>query len=155
MSRRIKLFEEFNLRNIFKSKKQRQAEEMFGTKDLSLPEPVQEEPIIDEPLNIMIDSEYYELSQFNQEKYGVYVVDGNKTFYIGDIRKFSTGGYISYLRIENYVEKAPHTKLVKPNEEQSKVIDEELNKNYLSRNLMDDTITYIEYIKQNILNEKI
>ena len=153
MSRRIKLFEEFNLKNIFKSKKQKQAEEMFGTKDLSLPEPVQEPQ--DEPLNIMIDSEYYELSQFGQEKYGVYVVDGDKTFYIGDIRKYSTGGYASYLRIENYIEKTPYSTLVKPDEEQGQIIDEELNKNYLSRNLMDDTISYIEYIKQNILNEKI
>lgn len=152
MSRKIKLFEEFNLKNIFKSKKQKHAEEMFGTKDFSLPKPDKNVKV---PLNIMIDSEYYELSQFKQEKYGVYVVDGDKTIYIGDIRRYSTGGYASYLRIENYIEKTPYSKLVKPNEEQSKIIDEELNKNYISKNLMDDTISYIEYIKQHILNEKI
>ncbi len=100
----------------------------------------------------MIDCEPYDKSQFGQHKYGVYIENNNKRYYIGDIREFTkTKGptpYMSYLNVEKYVEKEPTGTLCSPNDEQMRIIDEELNKNYLSSNLMDDTITFREFLKE-------
>lgn len=134
-------FEGFEWKNLFKSKKQKQAEEMFGTKDLS-----REEEFTS--TNIMIDCEPYDISQFNQKKFGVYIENPNRTIYIGDLRQFSDGKYLSYLNIEKFVEKEPENVLCHPNEEQMAIINIELNKNYLSPNLMDETITFREFLKE-------
>lgn len=141
----IKLFEEFNFKNIFKSKEEKDDKETFVTKDLSKNES-------EENSKIMINSEPYDKSQFGQNKYGVYIENNDKHYYIGDIREFTkTKGptpYMSYLNVEKYVEKEPTGILCKPNEEQMKIIDVELNKNYLSPNLMDDTTTFREFLKE-------
>ncbi len=102
----LKLFEDFNIRNLFKSKEK----ENLGTKDFS-------------KSNIMID-----IREFTKTK--------------------GPTPYMSYLNIEKYVEKEPIGELCKPNREQMRIIDEELNKNYLSPNLMDDTITFREFLKE-------
>lgn len=138
-------FEGFEWKNLFKSKKQKQAEEMFGTKDLS-----REEEFTS--TNIMIDCEPYDVSQFNQKKFGVYIENPKSTIYIGDLRQSSTGGYISYLNIERFKIKKPENTVCHPNKEQMEIINAELNKNYLSRDLMDETITFREYLKQNGIN---
>lgn len=144
----LKQFEEFDfLKNIFKSKEQKLREQTFGTKDLSRDE---NEPI---EASIMIDCEPYDKSQFGQLKYGVYIENNGKSYYIGDIREFTkTSGptpYMSYLNIEKFVEKEPTGTLCPPNDEVMGIINDELNKSYLSPNLMDDTITFREFLKQN------
>jgi hypothetical protein len=140
----LKLFEEFNFKNLFKSKEQKLREETFGNKDLSKNE--------SDDSKIMIDSEPYDKSQFGQNKYGVYIENNDTHYYIGDIREFTKAKgptpYMSYLDIERYVEKQPTGVLCHPNNEQMKIIDEELNKSYLSPNLMDETITFREYLKE-------
>lgn len=113
--RHLKKFEGFEWKNLFKSKKQKQAEEMFGTKDLS-----REEEFTS--TNIMIDCEPYDISQFNQKKFGVYIENPKSTIYIGDLREFSTGGYISYLDIERFKIKEPENVVCHPNEEQMEII---------------------------------
>jgi hypothetical protein len=146
----IKTFEGF--KDWFKSKEQKAREEMFGTKDLS--NGSEEYNTVDKS-EIMIESEPYENSQFGQEKYGVYIElpDGVR-YYIGDIRKFiNTDGqnpYISYLNLDKITKKEPLKVLVRPNKEQMDIINNELDRNYLSRNLMDDTITYREKIKNEL-----
>ena len=145
----LKLFEEHNfLKNMFKSKEQKLKERHFGTKDLSKPDNY----LPSDNKKIMIDSKPYDTSQFGQLKFGVYIENNNKHYYIGDIREFTkTKGptpYMSYLDIERSVEKEPDGVLCHPNEEQIQIINNELDKNYLSPNLMDDTITFREYLKQ-------
>ena len=148
--KRIKTFEGF--KDWFKSKEQKSREEMFGTKDLS--NGSEEYNTVDKS-EIMIESEPYENSQFGQEKYGIYIElpDGVR-YYIGDIRKFTkTKGptpYMSYINLDNIIEKEASGVLVHPNKEQLDIINKELDRNYLSRNLMDDTITYREKIKNEL-----
>ena len=100
---------------------------------------------------IMIDCNPYDTSQFGQKKFGVYIENDNKHYYIGDIREFTkTKGptpYMSYLNIENFIEKEPYGILCHPNKEQMDIIEKELSKNYLSPNLMDDNITFREFLK--------
>ncbi len=140
----IKTFEGF--KDWFKSKEQKAREEMFGTKDLS-------KESDKEKSQIMIDSEPYDSSQFGQEKYGVYIeVPNGVRYYIGDIRKFTkTKGptpYMSYINLDNIIEKEASGVLVHPNKEQMDIINGELDRNYNSRNLMDDTITYRDKLKK-------
>jgi hypothetical protein len=141
----LKLFEDFNFRNLFKSKEQRDREEIFGTKDLSKTQD-------DNSSKIMIDCEPYDTSDFGQNKYGVYIENNNTHYYIGDIREFTKAKgptpYMSYLNIEKYIEKKPTGVLCHPNSEQMSIINDELDKNYLSRNLMDDTITFREFLRE-------
>ena len=125
----LKLFEEFNLKNLFKSK-----------------------PESETNSKIMIDCEPYDVSQFGQNKYGVYIENNDIHYYIGDIREFIKASgptpYMSYLNIERVIEKEPTGTLCIPNDEQIKIINTELDKNYLSPNLMDDTITFREYLNE-------
>jgi len=121
----LKLFEDFNFKNLFRTKKQKNREEATRS---------------DQNLKIMIDSEPYDKSQFGQNKYGVYIKNNNIYYYIGDIREFTKAKgptpYMSYLNIERYTKKQPTGTLCQPNDEQMRIIDEELNKNYLSPNLI-------------------
>lgn len=142
----LKQFEDFNFKNLFKSKSQKSIEKTFGTKDLSRKG---NEPIGSQ---IMIDCEPYDTSQFGQSKFGVYIENNQKHYYIGDIREFTkTKGptpYMSYLNIGKVVEKKPTGTLCHPNSEVMSIINKELDKNYLSRNLMDDIITFREFLKE-------
>lgn len=101
---------------------------------------------------ILVDSKPYDLSQFNQHKYGVYIKNNEYLYYIGDIRTFDKIKYLSYLNIEKIKKIDNKSNLIIPDENQLNIIEEELNKSYLSPNLMDDTITYKEYIKK-VINE--
>jgi hypothetical protein len=143
----LKLFEEFNFRNLFKSKEQKGKEELYRNKDLSK----FEDETSKSSIQIMIDCEHYDISQFGQKKFGVYIENDNKHYYIGDIREFTktkgTNPYMSYLNIEKFIEKEPDGTLCHPNKDQMKIIEEELSKNYMSPNLMDDTITLREFLK--------
>ena len=135
----LKTFEGF--KDWFKSKEQKDKENLYATKDLSGENNISSQ--------IMIDCEPYEESQFGQSKYGVYIESNDTRYYIGDLRSFKTKpDYISYLNIDKVIEKEPEGVLCHPNEEQMKIIDQELDKNYLSPNLMDDTITYREFLKK-------
>lgn len=144
----LRQFEDFNFKDLFKSKEQKNREKMFGTKDLSRDKRIESQ--------IMIDCEPYDISQFGQKKYGVYIENSNKHYYIGDIREFSKtkdnsnkySTYMSYLNIEKIVEKEPTGTLCHPNSEVMDIINKELDKNYLSSNLMDDTITFREFLKE-------
>ena len=147
----IKLFEEFDFKNLFKSKKDKLREEMFSTKDFS------KKPVEDYKSKIMVDCKAYDTSQFGQDKFGVYIENNGKTYYIGDIREFTKASgpnpYLSYLNIDRVREKEPSSVLCKPNADQMKIIEQELSKDYVSNNLMDDTITYIEFLKgKGVLN---
>lgn len=131
----VKHFEEFNFRNLFKSKQGNEVSE--DEKEIS---------------KIMIDCEPYDRSQFGQDKYGVYIQNNDTHYYIGDIREFTkseeTNPYISYLTIDRVIEKEPSGELCQPNIEQMDIIEEELDKSYLSPNLMDETITLREFLKE-------
>jgi len=87
-------------------------------------------------------------------KFGVYVKNVDDYYYLGDIREFTTSGggspYLSYLNIDRVTKKTPTQELVLPNQEIMDIIEKELDKPYLSRNLMDETITKREYIKDVI-----
>lgn len=131
----IKTFENF-ISNIFKKKKETE----------SLKDTLSRE---EDTSKIVIDCEPYDVSQFNQKKFGVYIENPKSTIYIGDLREYSTGGYVSYLNIERFKIKKPENSVCHPNDEQMQIINDELNKDYLSRNLMDDTITFREYLKKN------
>ena len=98
---------------------------------------------------ILIDESPYEESQFRQEKYGVYIqMEDGRKLYIGDLRKFkSDGKYLSYIWIDRSSIKDIDRPLIEPNDDQLNIINSELDKNYLSRNLMDDTITYRDKLK--------
>jgi hypothetical protein len=68
--------------------------------------------------------------------------------YIGDLRSFSNGEYISYINIDKVHQKRSNMELVKPNDIQMDIIENELNKNYISPNLMDKNITYREFLNK-------
>jgi len=110
------------------------------------------ESIINLNYEILIDNEPYDLSQFKQYKYGVYIKSYDDLYYIGDLRTFDKIKYLSYLNIEKIKKVKYKSNLIQPDENQLKIIEEELDKNYLSPDLMDDTLSYKEYIKK-IINE--
>lgn len=99
-------------------------------------------------MKILVGSESYSISDFNQDKFKVFVISNDKSYYIGDLRKFKgsdNGNYMNYLRIDQSVEEeALNTE--HPNEDMKVIIEEELNRPFMSRNLMDDTITNMEYL---------
>lgn len=98
----------------------------------------------------MIESEPYEESQFKQLKYRVFIETTDKRYYIGDLRKFASNDeFISYINIDKIREQEPEFVLNTPTQEQMVLINHELNMSYLSRNLMDDTITYREKLKND------
>jgi len=100
------------------------------------------------PLYFSIDMEPYEKSQFNQAKYKVYLTKNGVTYYIGDIRRFSTNNEpISYLRLDE-MSKVDFPKSVRGlKDEEMEIVNSELDKQVLSSNLMDEPITYREKIE--------
>lgn len=145
----IKKFEGFSFKKMFSKDKDKPKEE--GGKGYRFGFPIRETDS-----KILIDRDPYDKSQFGQNKYGVYIATNDLTlpirvhYYIGDIREFedSPGKYISYLDIERFIEKEPTGNVCDPNVEQMEIINKELDKTYQSRNLMDDSITFRELLKQ-------
>lgn len=95
-----------------------------------------------------IDREPYDKSQFGQDKYKVYLTKNGITYYIGDIRRFkSSNDPISYLRLDN-MSKIDFPKNVRGlNNEELQIVNDELDKQVITNNLLDDPITYREKIK--------
>lgn len=106
-------------------------------------------------LKFFIDKEPYDKSQFGQDKYKVYLFKGDKTYYLGDIRKFKDGKSLSYLRLDNIkpvnmdisLSKIYKFEYMKDlNKEEKEILDKELDRNVIERDLMADEITYREKI---------
>jgi hypothetical protein len=104
-------------------------------------------------LYFSIDREPYEKSQFNQAKYKVYLTKNGVTYYIGDIRRFdSNSNPISYLRLDNMTKVESFPKNVSGlNNEEMKIVNDELDRQVITSDLMDEPITYREKIES--LNE--
>src|ERR1035437_8277904 len=128
------------------------SEEMFNTKDLS-----KRKQEVNRP-QVMIESEPYEASKFGQEKYGVYIEIPDLVcgldcpyFYIGDIRNFTyperKTPYMSYLTLDNIIEKDPSGVLIHPNKEQMDIINNELDKYDFSSDLTHYDVTYRDKLK--------
>jgi hypothetical protein len=100
-------------------------------------------------LYFSIDREPYEKSQFNQDKYKVYLTKDGVTYYIGDIRRFaSNNNPISYLRLDKMTKVDSFPKNVSGlNSEEMEIVNSELDKQALTSNLMDEPITYREKIE--------
>lgn len=101
---------------------------------------------------LFIDQFAYDTSQFGQSKYRVYLSDGDKFYYLGDVRKFEdnngeTTDYISYLKLDNIKEVKEPDKIITPLKEVREIINNEIDKEF-SNNLMDDMVSYREYFKQ-------
>ena len=99
-------------------------------------------------LYFTIDSEPYEKSQFGQSKHKVYLTKNGVTYYMGDIRKFDNGGCVSYLKLDDMTK----TESFPANEsglnrEEMEIVNNELDKEAFSPNLMDEPITYREKIE--------
>lgn len=98
-------------------------------------------------LYFTIDRESYEKSQFNQDKYKVYLTKDGVTYYIGDIRKFENRNTISYLTLDKMTKVESFPENVRGlNNEEMEILNNELDKEVLSPNLMDEPITYREKI---------
>ena len=109
----------------------------------------------DDSLEFFIDKEPYEKSQFGQDKHKVYLFKNNQAYYLGDIRKFKNGDLLSYLRLDNIKKVNMSNELSKIykveymrelNNKEKEILDEELNRNVIERDLMADEITYKEKI---------
>jgi hypothetical protein len=102
----------------------------------------------DTSLYFSIDREPYEKSQFNQNKYKVYLTKDGVTYYIGDIRRFdSSNNLISYLRLD-HMTKVEFPKNVRGlKNEEMEIVNNELDRQVLTPNLMDEPITWREKIK--------
>ena len=99
-------------------------------------------------LYFSIDREPYEKSQFNQGKYKVYLTKNDVTYYIGDIRRFaSNDNPISYLRLDKMsrVESFPEN-VRGLKDDEMEIVNNELDRQVLTSNLMDDEITYRDKI---------
>ena len=108
-------------------------------------------------LNFFIDKEPYDKSQFGQNKHKVYLFKDDKVYYLGDIRKFKNGKSLSYLRLDDIKPVNMDISLSKIykinymrdlNKEEKEILDEELDRNVIERDLMADEITYKEKLKQ-------
>lgn len=99
---------------------------------------------------ILIEEQPYKKSQFDQEQYRVFIKTPTKYYYIGDLRKFpEIDRYNGYLNLDRVSEQEPDYKLIQLNPEQMEIVDRELNRNYLSSNLMDEPITYKDKLRRN------
>lgn len=103
---------------------------------------------------VLIEEQPYKTSQFDQEQYRVFIKTPTKHYYIGDIRQFPDdekyiGKYIGYLNLDRIIEQEPEYKLIQLNPKQMKIVDRELNSNYLSSNLMDEPIIYKDKLRRN------
>jgi hypothetical protein len=111
-----------------------------------------------EDLKFYIDKEPYDKSQFGQNKHKVYLFkDDDKVYYLGDIRKFKDGKSLSYLKLDDIKPVNIDISLSKIykiqymrdlNKEEKEILDEELDRNVIERDLMADEITYREKLKQ-------
>lgn len=98
-------------------------------------------------LYFTIDRDYYEKNDIGQSKYKVYLTKDGVTYYIGDIRKFDNGECISYINL-NKMSKVSFPKNVRGlKDEEMQIIDEEMDKEDYSNNLMDEPVTYRQKIE--------
>ena len=104
---------------------------------------------------ILMTSEPYDISQFGQEKYGIYIYvpSTEKYLYLGDLRKYDKisdqNPYISYLKLNQISEKEPNVQLKSIDNDAMELINDELDKENTIINLTDDIITYRDKIKNN------
>lgn len=98
-------------------------------------------------LNFFIDKKPYDKNQFGQNKHKVYLFKDDKVYYLGDIRKFKDGESLSYLRLDNIKPVNTDKKYMRDlNKEEMEILDKELDRNVIERDLMADEITYREKI---------
>lgn len=154
----IKLFEEFGILDYFKKKNSNPKPSSNGPSYLPKPSGNEGPPMMVvsgvnykmfNKLNVFIDTEPYESSQFGQEKYSVYV-SGNSTdlYYIGDIRKWpNTDSYLSYLRFDK-IKKVNRIRIEPIEGKAKELVEKELDKIYIASDLMDDDITNRDYLKK-------
>ena len=100
---------------------------------------------------IKIEIEPYEESQFRQGKYRVFIINDDKTYYIGDLRKFNSNNeFLSYLNLDKIKLQKPQFDLINLTDEQMDIVNKELNRLCLTSNLMDDHISYREKLKKDL-----
>ncbi len=105
-------------------------------------------------LYFTIDRKPYEKSQFGQSKHKVYLTKNGVTYYIGDIRKFDNGNCVSYLKLDDMTKtKSFPANVSGLNSEEMEIVNNELDKEAFSPNLMDEPITYREKIDSLKFNE--
>lgn len=99
--------------------------------------------------DLSIDISPYESSQFGQNKHKVYLSKNGITYYLGDLRKWSSGESLSYLRLDKIREIDPidYRNL---DDNELEIVNGELDRVVIEDNLMSEPRTYREKIEEEL-----